>query len=558
MRFSTRVLVTQLLAAAAVVGVCVAAFALLSIQQLREETESMALAISRTIAGDPQVRDEVAEYAGERAPEGAELPGGALQSYASEVVERTDALFVVITNDRGIRLSHPDRDRLGEQVSTDFTAVLDGAEAVSWERGTLGDSVRAKVPIVAASGTAVIGEVSVGFAPGRVFADAPLTILLAVAVAAAALGVATFVAVLNRRRLERLTRGVQPEELAALLQSRAAVLEGVTDGVIAVAEDRTIRAVNDAASSALDVGEAIASPLDDVALPRRLRSAIDRALDGEPVVTGELIGPDQVLYFEVRRVSHDDRQLGAVAVLRDRTDIVALAERLDVVRASSSALRAQRHEFANRLHAVGGMLSAGRTADAQQLLADIAGADGRVDDLGSAVDEPFLRAFIGAKRIEAGERGVELRVGEDTFLVGTVVGPEDVAAVLGNLIDNAITASVSGADPRWVEVSLLDDGDDLAITVTDSGAGVDDPESLFRRVPTAENDEVDRVHGHGIGLPLARRFARRRGGELWLAQERGHGHGAVFAARLPAVMGTARDPSQHDAPDAFDSRGEEV
>lgn len=546
MRFSTRVFVMQLLAAAAVVGVCVAAFALLGIQQLRDEAQSTALAISRTIASDPDVRDEVAAYAGREDLDGAELAAGPLQSHAADVVSRTGALFVVVTNDHGLRLTHPDQDRLGEQVSTDFTAVLGGSEEIAWERGTLGDSVRAKVPVISADED-VVGEVSVGFAPGRVFSDAPLAISLFAAAALIALAVAAFVAFRIRRRLEQLTRGVQPEELATLLQSRAAVLEGVTDGVIAVSQDRVILAVNDVAASALGIRDAVDRPIDDVTLPRRLRAAIDRTLEGDPLVGGELVAPEQVLYFEVRRVMHGDQWLGSVAVLRDRTDIVALAGRLDVIRAGSNALRAQRHEFANRMHAVGGMLAAGRIDDAQDLLADLAGGP-RPEEIGADVREPFLSTFLGAKRIEARERGVELRIGEDTFLVGTVIEAEDVAAVLGNLVDNAITAADAGREPRWVEVSLLDDGDELAITVTDSGDGVEDAENVFHRARRDEEVDTDRVHGLGVGLPLARRFARRRGGALWLAEARGDGHGAVFAARLPAVMSTTASVSTTDEP----------
>ena len=59
------------------------------------------------------------------------------------------ALFVVVTDDNGIRLAHPDVDRIGELVSTSAAAALRGEETVSWDRGTLGESARAKVPIYA-------------------------------------------------------------------------------------------------------------------------------------------------------------------------------------------------------------------------------------------------------------------------------------------------------------------------------------------------------------------------------------------------------------------------
>ena len=97
------------------------------------------------VAFAPAVRADVAGYDGARPP-AAELARGPLQTIAEEVRRRTGALFVVISDDEGIRLSHPDAGELGAPVSTDPSAALAGAEEVTRETGTLGPSVRAKVP----------------------------------------------------------------------------------------------------------------------------------------------------------------------------------------------------------------------------------------------------------------------------------------------------------------------------------------------------------------------------------------------------------------------------
>src|SRR5699024_12824923 len=69
----------------------------------------------------------------------------------------------VITDDRGIRLTHPDRSKIGHRVSTSPAEALAGRESVSHESGTLGETVRAKVPIhSSADGETVGGAVSVG------------------------------------------------------------------------------------------------------------------------------------------------------------------------------------------------------------------------------------------------------------------------------------------------------------------------------------------------------------------------------------------------------------
>ncbi|MCJ0702543.1 hypothetical protein FRIG_15625, partial [Frigoribacterium faeni] len=133
-----------------------AVFAAIAVQRLAREAESTALAVAQSVASDTDVRAEVAALSVDGTPidEGA-LAAGDLQRTAVAAQLRTGALFVVITDDRGVRLAHPDPTRIGERVSTSPDAALRGEEVVSWERGTLGESARAKVPIVAPTADAV-------------------------------------------------------------------------------------------------------------------------------------------------------------------------------------------------------------------------------------------------------------------------------------------------------------------------------------------------------------------------------------------------------------------
>ncbi|WP_157523945.1 sensor histidine kinase [Microbacterium sp. CH1] len=532
-RFATRALLLHLAAVALVVTLCTGVYLALAVQQLRAEAESTALGIARTLAEDAQVRAAVAAIsASDDEPDAEALRDGDLQQIATDVMARTGALFVVITDDEGIRLAHPLPSRIGEVVSTPFAAVLAGHEVVDWQTGTLGESARAKVPVRDDSGTPV-GEISVGFERNGVFDDlAPLLAALGLT-AAGALALALLAFLLLRRRWERLTIGVQPEELVALVQNQTAVLDGVGDGVLAVDQDGVVRVSNAAADRLLGLHDPIGRPVDALPLPPVVRDTATGARDRAEAVVG-----DRMLYLESRAVRRDGRALGDVLIVRDRTDLIALTERLEAVRTMTSALRVQRHEFANRLHVAAGLIDAGRVDDARAFLDELV-SRGPVTFPVTGLDlvgDPFLHAFLGAKGVEAAERGVALRIAADTQVIGTVRRAEDVASVLGNLVDNAVVAAVAGTrEPRWVDVSVLSDGDALVVTVADSGEGLrpSDPR------PRADDGGGDSVHGHGIGLPLATEIARRSGGDLWIIDPGGPDHGAVFAARL----GDAVDPA---------------
>ncbi|PZE64053.1 sensor histidine kinase [Curtobacterium sp. MCBD17_021] len=561
LRFATEVLVLQLVVVVAVVVLTSAVFVRIEVIRLERAAEGTALAIAQSVAAQDDVRAEVTRLSVDGTDlDPADLADGPVQRAALDTQRRTGALFVVVTDDRGIRLAHPDGDRIGRMVSTSPDAALAGRETVSWARGTLGESARAKVPVhgTAAGGAGggrasrpdVVGEVSVGFARDRVYDTLVEDSVPVVGAGLVAVLLAVIASVLIRRRLVRLTLGVQPEELVTLVQNQRAVLGGVGEGVIAISPAGTVTVCNAEAARLLCLTRPVGRAVTELDLPDALATMLDRTAPA-PASATVVAGP-QVLLVDVRSVFRDGLDLGRVAVLRDRTDVEALSRRLDAVGSMTQALRAQRHEFANRLHAIAGLLDIGETARARAYLADVQerGPLRYPVQHADRLTEPYLQAFLGAKGVEAAERGVLLRIGPETLVQGTITEPGDVTTVLGNLVDNAVTAALAGEDgslggrprdgvSRWVEVEVLDDGSTLHLSVMDSGPGLASPAPpVFERRPGMPDEDVDvaRVHGLGIGLPLSREIARRRGGDVWLASTGGDGHGAVFCARLEGVV----------------------
>lgn len=574
--FSARMLLLQLAAMALVVLLCAAVFGWLTYQRLGENAEAEALAVARSVAASSDVRSEVAALAsaGPGRLSAPALAGGPLQPLAEEVRARTGALFVVITDDAGLRLAHPNPALLGRRVSTDPSEALAGRETTSQEQGTLGHSARAKVPVYApGSPGAVVGEVSVGFSSQAVLESLGGNILPVAATAAGALGLGTLASWFLGRRLKRLTLGLEPEEIAALVQDQEAVLRGVDDGVIGVSADRRITVFNRKAKQllGLDIGaDLVGLPLDRAGLPPAAGTLLaEAAPESEPL---EVVAGQRVLILTARAVQASRRpgrrgyrpdaaadvapELGWVVMLRDRTELQSLTRQLDAVGALSTALRAQRHEFANRLHTISGLLGIGEHEQAREYLGTImAGGPLKYPvEQAELLQDAYLQAFIGAKGMEAAERGVSLRIGPETMIRGQVSDPQDVTTVIGNLIDNAVRAAVHGSNPdRWVEIELLDEPGTgtLHLVVADSGdgiragtAGEEDTETVFAEgFSTAEAVRPDGgaalpdIHGQGFGLPLSRQLARRRGGDVWVADRgRSGGPGAVFCARLPGTV----------------------
>ncbi|WP_068161671.1 ATP-binding protein [Rhodococcus phenolicus] len=545
MKLRTQVLLLQSAVVAVALGIGFTVFATTTEDRVTDEHGQRALAIARAVSADGTVRSEVARYAaaddGVVSPDNPALASGSVQEAAEAVRTATGALFVVITDDQGLRLAHPDTDQLGLRVSTDPAEALAGREVVTSQRGTLGDSVRAKVPVTDPSTGRVVGEVSVGISTERVRSDLRSDLADAVLIALAALACGAVGSLLLANRWKRLTLGLEPEQLTELVREQEAVLHGISDGVVGTDARGAVTVVNAEARRLLDLDDGIGRSVDTLGMTPRLLDVL-RAADGTPVAatTG-----DRVVVAVSRRVVRDGRNLGTVMSVRDRTDIETLTRELDAVKSLSTALRAQRHEFANRLHLIDGLLRQGRAEQALEYIEQILGSGplGQQLEGADALADPYLHAFLTAKAAHAREQGVALVLGENTWVHATVRVPVDVTTVLGNLLDNAIEAArVSGHMPAEVEVELVENGPDLHVSVADTGDGVDAglPDVFVEGATTRDASTVP--GGRGMGLALARRIARLHGGDVVLADRGGRRTpdnptgGAVFLATLPGVL----------------------
>jgi two-component system CitB family sensor kinase len=485
-------------------------------QELDRLYEQRSLAIAESVANMPTVK--TALVAGD--------PERSIQSTAEAVRRATGASYVVVTDRRGIRFSHPNPALIGLPVDESPGPVLAGATWVGVQAGTLGVAARGKAPVFGDG--AVIGMVSVGYPEATVLSqllnDLPgflPTVLLALALGAGG-------SLLLARHLKRQTFGLEPYEIAGLLEEREASLQGIREGALATDMDDRITLVNDQARTLLGLEAGCVGQKLGQAVPAgRLRDFLAGRLRDEDEV---LLVADRVLLASRRPVRVRGREVGHVMTFRDSRELSRLSPGLGV-QGLNDALRAQAHEFSNRLHAIAGLVELGRGDEAIALIAETSNVHQELSDsLMDRIGDPVLSALLLAKAALASERGVELRLDEATFLTESPLDPDDLITVLGNLVDNAIDAAAQAGDERWVSVSVGVADEELVIRVHDSGPGVPpaDRERVFAEGYSTRQRWASRPRG--IGLALVAGVARRHGGTVEL-ENRG---GALFTVRLPA------------------------
>jgi len=145
-----------------------------------------------------------------------------------------------------------------------------------------------------------------------------------------------------------------------------------------------------------------------------------------------------------------------------------------------------------------------------------------------------LRQTVADLDAIVASRAAQVRAGP---LPTLAVRPADLAAVLQNLVSNAIKFC-SAATPV-VEIGAEADGDQWQLWVADNGPGVAfaDRQRIFGMFERGAGGQGQ--PGSGIGLAVCARTVRRWGGRIWV--EDNHPAGARFLWTAPGVVDAASD-----------------
>ena len=221
-----------------------------------------------------------------------------------------------------------------------------------------------------------------------------------------------------------------------------------------------------------------------------------------------------------------------------KKQFLAFAEDLEGTKFLVDSMRANNHDFTNKLHVILGLLQIGEYEKAQSYIENISIIQRQtVSSVMHAIDNPSFAALLIGKIARACECNVRFILDENTHFDSKdiYVPSEALVTITGNLIDNALDAmnvqSGNSDSPKELRFTVMTLPGKMLITVKDTGPGISEENGarIF------ENGFSTKGEGRGVGLYHTKQLIESLGGSI--SYESQEGKGACFMVELENKKG---------------------
>ena len=213
-----------------------------------------------------------------------------------------------------------------------------------------------------------------------------------------------------------------------------------------------------------------------------------------------------------------------VLSIKIKKEFLAFTEDFEGTKFLVDSMRANNHDFTNKLHVILGLIQIGQYEKAVSYIENISIIQREtISKVMNSIENPSLAALVVGKIARASECNVKFTIKEGTSYKNDdiTVPSEALVTITGNLIDNALDAmnmDSSNTDKELQFGAYTKDGE-LLIIVKDTGPGI--PKENLEKI--FENGFSTKGTGRGIGLYHTKQLIESLGGKITVESQAGRG-----------------------------------
>ena len=214
-------------------------------------------------------------------------------------------------------------------------------------------------------------------------------------------------------------------------------------------------------------------------------------------------------------IKHEEDPIDTICILHDRAEYTKLMEDLAGTRYLVDSMRANNHDFTNKLHVILGLIQMEMYDQATSYIENITMVQrASISKIMNCISEPALAALLIGKTARAAELNVKFTLRDGSHFSNTDmhIPTEVLITVIGNLIENAFESmnakEPNPSNPNELIIGLFSKEDSILITVDDTGLGIseENKQRIF------ENGFSTKGENRGTGLYQVKTMVENFGG----------------------------------------------
>jgi two-component system, CitB family, sensor histidine kinase CitS len=447
-----------------VIGLLTWMFAYMETREDVEQAEELALQTAKTLSYMPVIQDSFRK----------QEPFENLSAVAEQIRDQVDASAILLESREGQIYSYVGQGGIDGNREDRYRALVYGSNDIVHTGEGDSEVLKGIVPILVRYDNyeKVGGTVTVEFNMAEIRQNIASEIRTMLILSCVVLFLGILGSTFLTRSIRKDTFGLEPYQIGGLFRERSAILQSVKEGIVAIDEQGTITMMNQSAREMLGVAEDVEGKKVEafISSPAMLEVLYSRIKE----TNVELQYKEKTMIVNSQPIMENENKVGTVSSFRDRTEIKQMVDALSEVKQYSQDLRAQTHEFKNKLYVLLGLIQLGKQKEAINLIKEEAELQEHHTNIffHSILDEKVQAILLG-KLAKASEKKIDFEIDGESSLapLPAHIGFSPLIVILGNLMDNAFEA-VADSDEKSVSFFVTDIGNDIIFEIADSGNGI--------------------------------------------------------------------------------------
>lgn len=447
-----------------------------------------------------------------------------LSEYLDTLKETLDDIDVISVVDKnGIRMYHSNHALIGTQYDgnlPNFRSNTDSYYATD-ENGPSGSQRRAYAAVYTEDGE-YVGVVMAIMLMKNIRTETAQMLLIFLIITVVAVLIELIIADNLSGTVKKSLMGYEPDVFTAMYKMRDNILETLAEGILAFDSNGIIQFSNESAFDMLNV-----SPKDNI-----IGQSVDSL--GDEILSYTIKNGDKERNIKLAKadilldrvpIKEDGHIVGTIAILHNRAEYTKLMEELSGTQYLVDSMRANNHDFTNKLHVVLGLIQMEMYDEACSYIQNITMVQREnISKIMNAVGEPAVAALLIGKIARASELNITFVLREGCYYSSSDMNlpSEMLVTVIGNLLDNAFDAMNANSDykaPKELTFGIYSKPGAMLITVDDTGSGIkpEDLDHIF------ENGYSTKGKDRGSGLYQVKSMVTNFGGKITVESQYGVG-----------------------------------